>query len=394
MMNIRNFPEGRNMKNMIFFVILGIFTHNIYSQTLADANAAAMDAVRRLEQALDGNPTAGPAFGAQSAALPPAQVTRGGRRPNWINDINTAYDRNYFIARIGEAPGREQAEARALTALISYFGETIQYEFTVVENYTEAVNRGVVNISQNTNTRELITRAASMDRLIGAEIGNVWDSGKGTVYAAAFMDKAKAISIYTDLITVNNRHINLLTAMSNTEKNTLDGYARYRLAAQIAGINANYSAVITGLGGSVASLNLRSADSFNLEAANIIRNITAAVRVNNDRANRVQDAFAGVLSSAGLRTRGNNPLYTLEVRLNVSEVTFPGNRHIFCSIEVSANLIENSTGASLFPFSFNLREGHTTYANAEARAFRSAEREIAEKYPALFKEYLASLLPQ
>jgi hypothetical protein len=181
--------------------------------------------------------------------------------------------------------------------------------------------------------------------------------------------------------------------MTAAEKNTFDGYARYKIAANIAGINSKYSIVVSQTGGSTSSLNMKDADFFNLEAANIIKNITVVVAVNNDRANRIQDAFAKVLSAEGLRTRGNNPLYTLEVKINSSEVTYPGNNHIFCLMEISANLIEKTTGASLFPFSFDEREGHNTFANAETSAFRSAEKTIEEKYPALLREYFASLMP-
>jgi hypothetical protein len=385
-----------------YALILLLFSGVLGAQNPADA-AAAQDALRRLDEALSGN-TANTAGGTIVGAatdnqrtsqhnVPTAQVTSGGRQPNWVNDPYITYPREHFIAAIGFGPNRQQAEARALAVLAAIFGQSIRSDFTVITMYTEAVNRGVVNVSENTNIRDTITRAASMDNLVGAEIGNIWDSGRGTVYAVAYMDRARTISIYSDMIIINNRNIHLLTAMSNDEKNTLDGYARFRLAAQIAGINSNYAAIITQLGGSTASLNLSAPDSFLLEATNIIRNITVTVRVVNDRANRIQDAFARVLSSEGLRTRGNNPRYTLEVRLDASEVTFPNNAHIFCRIEASANLIDNTTGASLLPFNFNDRAGHTTYANAEAAAFTNTERIIAERYPAILREYLASLIP-
>jgi hypothetical protein len=385
--NLIYFFNHKHLFVLIFTLLPGVF----FAQTPNEADAAARDALRRLESALGGNVGAG-TIAAPAIAVPPApaQVSRGGRQPAWVDDVYSAYNREHFLAIVGSAANRDQAEARAFAALVALFGQSIKAEFTVAENYTEAVNRGVVNISQNTQVSEQITRAATMDRLFGAEIGNVWDDTRGTVHAVAFMDKARAISIYSDMIIVNNRNIGTLTAMNDDEKNSLDGYARFRLAALIAGINENYAAVISQLGGSVS---VRSADSLFFEAANIIRNITVVVAVTNDRANRVQDTFARILGAEGLRTRGNNPRYTLEVRLNVNEVTFPGNNNIFCRIEGSANLIDNQTGASLFPFAFNIREGHTTFANAEDRAFREAERTIADQYPGLLRSYLASLIP-
>jgi hypothetical protein len=393
-------------------LVLLLLSSALFAQTPAEAEAAAREALRRLEANLGGGSAgnvstgtgAGAGTGTQTQRATPApatpappvpsvQVTTGGTQPRWVADPYTLYDRNLFLAAVGSGVNRSQAEARAFAALVAIFGQSVRAEFTATTMYEEAINRGVVNVSENTSVRDQITTAASMDRLVGAEVGGVWDSGRGTVHAVVYMNKARAISIYTDMIILNLRNINMLTTMSNAERNTLDGFARFRLAGQIAGINSNYAGIIAQLGGSTDSLNLLTPDFYNLQATEIIRNVTVVVTVTNDRANRIQDAFARVLSAEGLRTRGNDPRYTLEVRLSVGEVSFPGNPNVFCRIEGSANLIDNRTGASLFPFSFNDRVGHTTFANAEQAAYTSVERIIAQRYPAALRDYLASLIP-
>jgi len=355
------------------------------AQSYIDTNASLEDIIQRIESTIGIDNTI--------PNSPPAQITQGGTQPRWVNDPYAIYARDRYFAAVGSAENRDEAQKKALAALVAIFGQSVRSDFTAVTMYTEAVYRGIVTVSEKTSVRDEVSTAAAMDTLIGAEIGNVWDNGRGTVYAAAFMEKAKTISIYSDLIVLNNHNIELLTTMSDTEKNTLDGYARYKLAALISTINSNYSNLISLAGGSKSALNIRSANYFNLEASNIIKNITVAVNVNNDVSNRIQDAFASALTAEGLRTRGNNPLYTLEVRQDMSEVTFPNNSYIYCRFTVSANLVENATNAVLFPFNFTDREGHTTYANARANALTLIERTIAEKYPDALREYLASLLP-
>jgi hypothetical protein len=83
----------------------------------------------------------------------------------------------------------------------------------------------------------------------------------------------------------------------------------------------------------------------------------------------------------------------LEVSVDFSEVTFPNNEMIYCRSVVSANLIENETGAVLLPFSLTDRVGHLTYAGAETSAVSAVEKTIGEKYPALLREYLEGLMP-
>jgi len=38
--------------------------------------------------------------------------------------------------------------------------------------------------------------------------------------------------------------------------------------------------------------------------------------------------------------------------------------------------------------------GHTTYEGAQVMAFQQAEKLIGEQYPAVFREYIAGLLPK
>ena len=182
--------------------------------------------------------------------------------------------------------------------------------------------------------------------------------------------------------------------MSAAQKNTFDGYARYKLAALIAGMNAQYATIVSLAGGSTASLNMASADALMLEAANIIKNISVGFDVKRDSNNRVRDAFAKALSNEGLRTQGNNPPYMLEISIGMEEAKFPNNNFIFCRYTLSANLIERTTGSVILPFSVTDREGHTTYAEAQNRAFISIEKAISEQYPGAFRDYLAALLPQ
>jgi len=375
-------------KTSLICLILSVFSNLLFAQTFPDADLSFGDLIQRIENTIGG--VNAPAASSNS---PAAQVTRGGSQPRWVDDPYAFYARDRYFAAVGSAGNRDEAQRKALAALVAIFGQSVRSDFAAVTQYAEAVNRGIVTVSENTRIRDEVSTAASMDALVGAEIGNVWDNGRGTFYAAAYMEKAKTISIYSDLIILNNRNIEFLTTMSDREKNTLDGYARYKLAALISTINANYANLISLAGGSAASLNVRNANFFNIEASNIIKNITVTVNVGNDVSSRVRDAFASALTAEGLRTRGNNPLYTLEVRLEMNEAVFPNNRNIFCRFTVSANLVENSTGAVLLPFNFTDRAGHTTYANAQAAALTLMERTIAAKYPEALREYFSSMLP-
>jgi hypothetical protein len=214
------------------------------------------------------------------------------------------------------------------------------------------------------------------------------------VYAAAYVEKEKTVIIYTQLIRINQNNIENLTSMNDAQKNTFDGYARYKLAALLADINAEYANIVSLVGGSTASLNLTGADTLILEMANIIKHISVGFNAKNDSNNRVRDAFAKVLSGEGLRTQGSNPPYILEIDIGMSEAKFTDNDFLYCRYTLSANLVEKATGAVLFPFNVTDREGHIAYIEAQNRAFVSMEKAVNEEYPDAFRQYLDALLPQ
>ncbi|MCL1958646.1 MAG: LPP20 family lipoprotein, partial [Spirochaetes bacterium] len=379
----------KNNISFLFLLFYFIFiSFSLYSQSLASYQAAADDATRRLEEALSGGSAAGTK---QTAAV---KSTRGGTRPKWINNQYSDYPQKHYITAVGNAKNQSDAEKQALAALVAFFGQSVKSDYVVASLYSEAVTNGIVSVSENTNVRETIVTAASLDNLIGAAIGNVWEDGRGTFYALAYIEKERTVFIYTEIIRINQRNIENLISMNDSQKNTLDGYARYKLAALIAGMNAQYANIVSLAGGTTASLNMTSSDTLILEAADIIKNITVGFNVKKDSNNRVRDAFAKALSGEGLRTQGNNPPYILEINIDMSEAKFAGNSFIFCRYTLSANLVEKATGSVLFPFNVTDREGHTTYAEAQNRAFASIEKLINDKYPDAFREYLAALLPQ
>jgi hypothetical protein len=357
------------------FVILFLILISIFS---CATNAKSTTNSGRLKEAVGTNQT-------------PVQASRGDR-PAWVSSPYSVYSRDRYIAAVGSATDRVSAEKRAFAGIAAFFGQSVQSDLAVAAVYSEAVSNGVISVSENTSVREMIVTAASLDTLIGAEIDNVWEDDRGNIFALAFIEKEKAVAIYTELILINQKNIENLTLLNNEEKYTFNGYARYKLAALLAGMNKEYANIVSLSGGSTASLNLTDADDLTFETANIIKNISVGFNVYGDKNNRIRDAFAKILSAEGLRTQGSNSPYTLDINIDMSEAIFPNSGFFFCRYTISANLIEKNTGSVLLPFNFTDREGHATYEEAEIRAFSAAEKMIAEKYSSAFREYLAALL--
>jgi hypothetical protein len=358
----------------------------LYAQSAGSAEAAARDDARRLDEALGGKTSGG---GTQ-----PAQVSKGGPEPAWVLDPYKAYPHSRYIAAVGFAKNRDEAEKKALAELAAIFGQSIKSDFSVATVYSEAVSKGIIVVSGNTNVRDTIVAAVSLDTLIGAEIGNVWDDGRGIVYALACMDREKTIAVYTEIIRMNQINIDRLTMIKDARKYTFDGYARYKMAELISGINAKYANIVTQAGGQVTSLNLDNADAINLEAADILRNITVSITIDGDQNDRIRYAFVKILNGAGLSTQDGDSPYVLAVTVSLNQVTVPNNNNVFCRYSVTADFIESDAGLTLFSFNDSGRTVHLTYEGAKDRAVTGMEKIINEQYSTAFKECLAAILPQ
>ncbi|MCL2067684.1 MAG: LPP20 family lipoprotein [Treponema sp.] len=316
------------------------------------------------------------------------------RQPEWINTPYVMYDEHQYIVRTGSGKSQVEAEKSALANLVGYFGLSISDDLRISTAYFEAVKNGVTDAwSDTTNIDRTIVTSASLDSLVGAEIRENWFDGRDTHHAAAVMEKAKTAQIYYSLTEANLEMIKNLTNMNPAQKNTIEGFARYQFAAIVADINLSYGNVLRVIGVAPPG-ELKRGDEYRLEAMEITRLIPVGITVRNDRSGRIQGAFSKALSELGFSSGGVNSRYVLAVDITSTPVTIQNNANNFTRIEVTANFTDTSTRAVLVPYTFNRREGHTSQAEADNRAYSAAERIINEEYRDILSDYLSQLLPR
>ena len=325
-------------------------------------------------------------------------------KPAWVDSPNSVYSRAQYVAVTGHANDRTMAERDSLAKLVGFFGQSIHAEQTSVDTYQEAVRSGVVTgWSTDSTMQNTIRISASMDTLLGAEIREVWQDSKTSIYyAVAVMEKAAAARLYTEVIKANQNMIENLVTMSSAEKNSLDGFSRYQFAAAIANINISYGNVLRQLDAAPPA-GLEVGETYRREMRNIAQAIPIGVRVTNDRNGKVQGAFTKAFTDMGFGSRsGGTGRYVLDVNVAVSEAVFPNNPNKFARWEIDARLTDN--GVTILPFNASGREGRATLPEAENFAYMAAERMIntgdpranppVSSYANLLKDYLARLVPE
>jgi hypothetical protein len=356
---------------------------------LVKASSAALCVVLSLAScATSGGATQGSASSLSGAS--------SGKAPIWVETPAALYPIDY-ITGVGVGNDRSHAEQQAFAALVTYFGQSVQADLRSIESYYEAVSKGAVEVSGSTQVQNSIRTSSSIDTLIGAEIKERWDDGR-TFYALAVLEKSTAALLYSDMLDSNQSMIARLTTLSPEEKNSLDGFSRYQLAATIADASAVYANILSLIDG--RSRSLKKGDDYRLEAVNITKNLPIAVSMNaalsgdEVRFDRIKSAFATALNKQGFRSGGTNSRYVLEVSFSLSADNRPGNDNQFIRYVVNASLKDTTDASELFAYSVNDREGHRSADAAKDRAVSAAEKKISDEYTALLSGYLSSLLPK
>jgi len=315
-------------------------------------------------------------------------------RPAWISRPDTLFPSASYVVATGDGRTAEEAQFKARANLLGIFGMRLADESVIAEMFQQTTVGGNMSWSDTvTSDRRISTSAEGI--LSGCEIKETWTNASGNEhYALAVMEKARTITIYTDIIARLSAGINEIINVA--DRNTIDGYSSYRFAATIArDIDACVN-VLRFVGGTIPA-GLRSENEFMADARNIIREIPVNVVIIRgrelDTAGRIHGAFAKAIGDAGFRTGTANSPYTVEVTLSLSEVVNPNpQNNIFVRYEISANFIQVSTRQGVIPaYNINNREGHRTLSEAENRAIMSAENRINAEYSELLEEYLSQL---
>jgi hypothetical protein len=287
----------------------------------------------------------------QTISIP---VSKEKSRPIWVDNPYAVYPKANYIVATGYGKNIEQAISEATDHLIGIFGMRI---------WVEDGNYRQENI---------------MDYIIGAEIKEAWDDSKGNIYAMVIVNKSMLIEQYTRIIKENLNLIQNLVTMSNYERYTLDGYARFVQASYIADSNYNYSNIVKVCGGNISSLKLINGTEYILTAQSIIKNIPIELISENDRAGRIKTSFLSAISHIGFTNGDSNSFYTLSTKLNNEN-----NK----SYIVSAKLIEKKTGKNYFEYFI------TEDTKDENRAISILELKIREDFENYLFNFLKSYIP-
>jgi hypothetical protein len=327
-----------------------------------------------------------------ASAFPCASSPNTTAAPAWVLNPRDSYPEAKFLAAVGNGPSRAEAESKAMAALISVFGQSVTSSSIAVQHYAQAAKNGDIAVDKSFSSNDTVNASFEYKLILGAEIKEAWYDGKSAYYALAAMDKLKSSLAYSQMLEKDGATIEELTSVPEADRNSLETFRRYALAADIADVDGQFVNILSVLspGAAVAS-DAKTGTALRAEQLKIAQNLTFSVTVSGDQGDRIKTAIASVITGAGFKIDDPSASrYAVVAKITISEITLQGNDNKFARYVLDVQIKDSKSGTVLIPFSDNGRSGQATLAEAENRALRSAETAIKEKLGKAFVDYLAT----
>jgi len=305
--------------------------------------------------------------------------------PEWVDNPSALYDKDSYITAVGTGKDRKTAEASAINALASIFGQSVSAETKSSKNLAESHGTQGQNYQGRTSISQDISLHTDIKSLINAEIKLTWSAPDGTCYALALIDKYDAANYYSREIEKLHNDIIDLTSTTDDES-PLAICMNHKSAVALAEKQNEYMSILTVLNSADAMLVEDKVISPNKvkKALNQIQqkvpiHITIA-GTTGDWNNKIQKIFAGKLQAYGFKTTPKESRYELMCSIEMYEYKLPGNPNQMVKYTLNATLMDNEEGLELSPYYVEGQTGFQTLEGAVDRAYMLLEKKLKAEY--------------
>ncbi|MCI5830641.1 MAG: LPP20 family lipoprotein [Treponema sp.] len=316
------------------------------------------------------------------------------KTPQWVNNPSKAYPAKDYFTAVGSGKSEQQAELSAVENLAAIFGRNVRASSKTSSRLKQAEENGTVSVGKTSDFSKDIMQRVSVEDLIGIELKEYHNDGK-KFYALAVMDKKKTEDILTSSIRTNNQRIENLLCATTTELYTLETYARFDFAREIAELDENFFSKLE-------VINVKSAEEFKgkmytgsfvrSQMLDVARAIPVYVNVNGPEKEKVFLAVSEMFSDFGFRvidTKGSR--YTFYVKTEQQNRETTDKKTVQCMYSFDGQLKDETEMEFLWSTSFTGRESSSSLELLPSKTQRTMAKKIKEDCGRSFGKFLSTM---
>jgi hypothetical protein len=320
--------------------------------------------------------------------------------PDWVNGPSKKYPASVYLTGVGYADTRQAAEDRGYAAISKIFAAEINSKTQEWEKYLQTDAKGRTEDSRQINI-EQATEVSTKKVLENVTIAESWlDESKAVYYVLAVMDRQHAESALRDRISSLDLKVEELLKQAKQGDRKLQT------------VRALHSAVANLLLREAYNTELRVVDpagkgsesGVSLAAVNrdlrefLAKNFKIMVEVTGTNGELIRNAIVEGLNrqglpvvAAGLTPSDFQPDLLVKGAVTLEPVQMPAGgspRTHFVRWAASFDLTDEASRQVIGSVARQGREGHLTVSEAEARALRAAEQEVADDVGRQIAEFI------
>jgi LPP20 lipoprotein len=320
--------------------------------------------------------------------------------PDWVNGASKKYPGALYLTGVGYGDTRQAAEDRAYAAISKIFAAEINSKTQEWEKYLQSDSKGRTEDSRQVGI-EQATEVSTKKVLENVTIAETWmDDSKAVYYALAVMDRQHAASALRDRITSLDLKVEELLKQAGTSENRLETVRAYHSAVENLLLREAYNAQLRV----VATTGKGSDGGIRLGEVNhklrqfLANNFKIVVEVDGENHEPVRAAIVEGLNRQGLPVaaaasaasdREADLWVKGAVTLEPVQLPAAGPRPTyFVRWSAAFDLTDTATQQVIGSVARQGREGHLTRPEAEARALRTAEKEVSDDVGRQIAEFI------
>jgi hypothetical protein len=311
--------------------------------------------------------------------------------PAWLDNPQAVYNQHQYLSALGEGDSRSQAENMAAANLAKIFEQTVTSDETFMERYNE-LTKG--NNTSMTHQNELTTNVnvQAGQTLMNIQYGESYTDNLGRTHVIAFLDRLKTGELYEQRINENTAQVRYFYNQSTSSQDAIERYAAMNAAATYVVANEvllKQLDIISPTTKEFVELGY-NAPEIKQQAAELARGISFSVNLAGDDEGKMGIIIKELMTDYGFVIADAGILATTG-SITMEETDLNRDNLVFVRYDLQL-LLKDASGITIVAYNDNGREGHTSFPEAKARAYKYLGKEIRKEFKKKLDAYFTGYM--
>ncbi|MCD6180792.1 MAG: hypothetical protein J7K89_00230 [Candidatus Cloacimonetes bacterium] len=311
--------------------------------------------------------------------------------PKWLDNPQAVYAPSQFLSALGEGDSRSEAEAMASGNLAKIFEQTVTADETFMQRYDELTQGSNSSVSMENSVIKNVNVQAGQT-LMNIQFGESYTDNMGRVHVIGYLDRLKTGELYEGRINDNAAQIAFFYKKATSSQDAIERYSAMNAAASFVvatDVLLKQLDIISPTSKEFLELGYNG-NEIKQQAAELARDISFSINISGDDEGKVAIAVKELMTDYGFVVAPKGLLSTSGT-IVMEETDLKRNNVVFVRYDLQL-LLKDASGKTIVALDETGREGHTSFTEAKARAYKYLTKKIKKKFKSKLDAYFTGYM--